>query len=66
MRGFGQVWREQPGVRNRLGWATDLETGFPTSVQRTSRPKYNDIYIRALDGKVWRLLPEASGWEKLS
>jgi hypothetical protein len=66
VRGFGLVWREQPGVRDRLGWASDLETGFATSVQRTSRPKYNDIYIRALDGKVWRLLPEASGWEKIS
>jgi hypothetical protein len=66
VRGFGLVWREQPGVRGRLGWAKDLETGFTISVQRTSHPKYNDIYIRALDGKVWRLLPEASGWEKIS
>jgi hypothetical protein len=66
VRGFGLVWREQPGVRDRLGWAIDLESGFPTSVQRTSRPKYNDIYIRALDGKVWKLLREWSGWEKVS
>ncbi len=66
VRGFGVVWRENPGVRARLGWAIDPETGFTVSVQRTSRPKYNDIFIRALDGKVWRLLPEASGWEKIS
>jgi hypothetical protein len=65
VRGFGLVWREQPGVRDRLGWAINVEIGFTTAVQRTSRPKYNDTFIRALDGRVWRLLPESSGWEKL-
>ncbi len=24
-RGFGKVWREQPGVRDQLGWATEPE-----------------------------------------
>jgi hypothetical protein len=24
--GFGKVWRDQPGVRERLGWATSGET----------------------------------------
>ncbi len=66
MRGFGLVWREEPGVRDRLGWAIDAEAGFTTAVQRTSRPKYNDIFVRALDGGVWRLLPEGSGWEKIT
>jgi len=65
VQGFGLVWREMPGVRDRLGWAVDIEAGFGTAVQRTSRPKYNDTYIKALDGKVWKLLPEASGWEKV-
>jgi hypothetical protein len=65
VRGFGLVWRERPGVRDRLGWAVNVEIGFTTSVQRTSRPKYNDTYIGALDGGVWKLLPESSGWEKL-
>jgi len=26
--GFGKVWREQPGVRDRLGWALTEERGF--------------------------------------
>jgi hypothetical protein len=65
VRGFGLIWREQTGVRDRLGWATDAEAGFSTSVQRTSRPKYNDVYIQALDGGVWELLSGSSGWEKL-
>jgi len=64
-RGFGLIWREQADVRDRLGWATDVEVGFSAEVQRTSRPKYNDIYIRALDGGVWKLLSGSSGWEKL-
>jgi hypothetical protein len=65
VRGFGLIWREEPGVRDRLGWAVDLEVAYSTAVQGTSRPKYNDLFIRALDGKVWRLLPESSGWEKV-
>ena len=65
LRGFGLVWRENPDVRERLGWATAPEAGYETAVQRTSRWKYNEIYVRALDGGVWRLLPEGSGWEHL-
>jgi hypothetical protein len=64
-RGFGLVWRDQPLVRDRLGWAVDTEMGYETAVQRTSYGRYNDIYIRALDGNIWRLLPESSGWEKI-
>jgi hypothetical protein len=64
-RGFGLVWREQTGVRDRLGWAVDMELGYETAVQRTSYT-YSDTYIRAADGNVWRLLPEFSGWEKVT
>jgi hypothetical protein len=28
IRGFGLVWRQNPTVRERLGWAIDEETGF--------------------------------------
>lgn len=64
-RGFGLVWREQMGVRDRLGWAVASEVGYETAVQRTSA-SYSDTYIRAADGNVWRLLPEFSGWEKVT
>lgn len=64
-RGFGLVWCEQPGVRDRLGWAVNQESGYDTAVQSTSDPKYSDTYIRALDGNVWWLKPESSGWEKI-
>jgi len=65
VRGFGLVWREEPGVRDRLGWAVDEEAGYPTAVQRTSRYKYNVTYIKALDGGVWELGPELSEWSHI-
>ncbi len=33
IRGFGKVWRENPGVRSALGWATAPETGGPGRFQ---------------------------------
>jgi hypothetical protein len=66
VRGFGSIWREQPGVKDRLGWATNQETAYTTALQRTSYAKYNETYIRALDGQIWKLLAERSGWEKFS
>jgi hypothetical protein len=32
-RGFGKVWREQPGVRDKLSWATTEERGLNGSWQ---------------------------------
>jgi hypothetical protein len=65
VRGFGLVWREEPGVRDRLGWAVDREVGYPTAIQRTSRYKYNATYVKALDGGVWELGPEGSKWRHI-
>jgi hypothetical protein len=64
-RGFGKVWCEEPGVRDRLGWATADEVGYETAVQYTSGLQYITTYIRAADGNVWKLLPERSDWEKV-
>lgn len=64
VRGFGLVWREEIGVRERLGWALSPEMAFDTAVQRDSPPKYPTTYLAAPDGGVWVLLPEGSGWEK--
>ncbi|MFN2188009.1 MAG: hypothetical protein ACK2T3_04545 [Candidatus Promineifilaceae bacterium] len=65
IRGFGLLWREEPGIRQRLGWALGAEMGFDTVVQRTSYAKYNETFIQAPDGGLWRLFAEHSGWEKL-
>lgn len=65
-RGFGQAWCDEPGLRDRLGWALDHEIGgYQTAVQSTAYDRYNTLYIRAADGGVWKLLTERSGWEKL-
>jgi hypothetical protein len=66
IRGFGLVWRQNPTVRERLGWAIDEETGFETIEQHTTLYKYNSTYLRALDGDVWYLGPEMSSWEKIA
>lgn len=31
--GFGKTWRERPGVREALGWATAEEKGFTAAIQ---------------------------------
>jgi hypothetical protein len=65
VRGFGLVWREQLGVRGRLGWALEPEAAYQTAFQTTSYPRYNDVYVRALDGNVWRIMPNGSDWQKI-
>lgn len=34
VRGFGKAWRTEPGVRDRLGWATEPERGFTAAVEQ--------------------------------
>lgn len=66
IRGFGLIWREHDWVRGRLGWAVDQERAFETTMQSTTLYKYNSIYLRALDGRVWHLGPERGSWAKLT
>lgn len=35
VRGFGQVWRENPAVREALGWAVAAEQGVEGTVRET-------------------------------
>src|SRR5690606_27384742 len=37
VRGFGKVWRDTPGVRDGLGWATSGEIGGSAQVQLFER-----------------------------
>ncbi|WP_376791820.1 hypothetical protein [Thermoflexus sp.] len=62
IRGFGLVWRNDPGVRARPGWALQLEQGFTTRIQMTAREHYNILFAQAPDGGTWQLDPEGSGW----
>jgi hypothetical protein len=69
VRGFGLVWRQNPEVRERLGWAVDQEAAFVTTVQRVpGYGRHSSIYILALDGNVWHLqsIGFGCGWSKIT
>jgi hypothetical protein len=56
-RGFGKVWRDQPEVRARLGWATVPEHGFAGvyQVKWDFSAGPGDFYLRAADGGILNL-----------
>jgi hypothetical protein len=62
IRGFGLVWRTQPGVRDKLGWATDPEGGYPQLLQQTARVTGNWLYVKALHDGNWALGPNGGPW----
>jgi len=33
IRGFGKIWRDNPGMRDKLGWATAKESGYSMPLQ---------------------------------
>lgn len=59
-RGFGLVWREQPGVRQLLGWALGEEKGFDSYIQYEQHEGSSSgapTYVRRLDGSTISLHP---------
>ncbi len=53
-RGFGKVWREQPGVRDALGWAYWPETPVSSMTQARSTGgdwKAIDYYFKIVDAE---------------
>jgi hypothetical protein len=59
IRGFGKVWRESTGVRDRLGWATVPEQGFDTFWQQRFQESLPSVaYVRIFDGRG----VEIAGW----
>jgi serine/threonine-protein kinase len=62
VRGFGQVWRTQPGVRDDLGWATAEEDGFTAQAQPFDNgqvwhdPEQDRFFILFSDG-TYQLRP---------
>lgn len=65
--GFGKVWANAPGVRDKLGWALDDEQGYVARVQRVAptrvpRPQFA-LYLTLPGGEVvgsgygtWRIV----------
>ena len=65
-RGFGQVWRENPQVRERLGWALyEWETVYTTLFQRAD-PTDGPIYFTDQRDKAFQLPAGGDGWDKFS
>ncbi len=52
-RGFGKVWREQPGVRDRLGWALETERIDTASFQGFQQGAL--LFVQS-ENLVWELL----------
>jgi hypothetical protein len=62
VRGFGMVWREAPGVRERLGWATDNEFVVENGAFQCALASYGRCYVTGPGDVVYLLEPESSGW----
>jgi hypothetical protein len=59
VRGFGKVWRENPEVRERLGWGLAPEQGYNTELQVPIREAFpGAVFVRTfVDGVI-----ELVGW----
>ncbi len=66
IRGFGLIWRTEPGIRDRLGWATLPEISYDGAIQRTATASDADdaatLYLRTQDRAIIALDPEGRGW----
>jgi hypothetical protein len=61
-RGFGKLWRETPGMRDRLGWALSEEIGYEMIFQVDSPGENEQLYFTDELGAVIRLVPDGQGW----
>ncbi|MDX1612731.1 MAG: hypothetical protein R3300_00400 [Candidatus Promineifilaceae bacterium] len=67
IRGFGKVWREQPTLLGRLGWALGPELGFESTFQfgEDGADTESMLYVRAFNGEVLGLIerqPDQGEW----
>lgn len=61
-RGFGQLWRREAAVRNRIGWAT-LEWEQPYSAQFQDEDM-GTIFMNDPSGAIFALMPGQSAWQR--
>ncbi len=65
-RGFGLVWRNNPTVRARLGWAlNEWEIPFVGYIQQGSTASGPVVFFTDDDGKVYQL-GDQTGWDIFS
>ncbi|NDJ36680.1 MAG: hypothetical protein GYB64_18665 [Chloroflexi bacterium] len=62
-RGFGKAWRETPGVRERLGWATGGEIEYVAVLQTADTLDGRELYFTDETATIFVTLPEGTGWQ---
>jgi len=62
VRGFGKVWREEPRVREHLGWAIEEEFVVGDGAFQCDLRPYSRCYVTGPNDAVYILEPEGSGW----
>lgn len=55
VRGFGKIWREQPDVRQDLGWALGPELGFESTIQEQEPRGEPVLFVRVFNDQVLAL-----------
>ena len=60
-RGFGDLWRREQAVRDRIGWAT-LEWEEPYST-RVQIDEVGTVFVDDPSGRVFSLLPGGEFWQ---
>jgi hypothetical protein len=63
VRGFGEIWRERAGVRERLGWATGEEFPLEDGGYQCSTAEYRTCYVTGPDGVLYVLYANGSSWD---
>jgi len=65
VRGFGKVWRDNPQIRDRLGWAIAPEQGFEGALQHEHHEGSSSgapTFLRTADGQVIWWWPPSWGF----
>lgn len=65
-RGFGVLWRENPKIRDRLGWATGEEIPFVMTTQVETLPEIEILYFSDQNGGIIILEPDGVGWQVIA
>ncbi len=57
VRGFGEIWRKNPDVREQLGWALGRELAYESALQAQQRHAEDPLilFIRAFNGQILAL-----------
>lgn len=65
VRGFGLVWREQPGIFDRIGWAIAPESSYEGVLQGNASIDGGRLYLRDQDGIVFELVGVGASWRQV-